>query len=596
IFQQTRIGRYVNELRKKTKNEQLAKRAKKLVRSWQKLITPSTENVTAVNGTHGERVAPSHPSLAALQGNGSKPNSPALSCKSGSPASTYSPQIINRSSLSKQQMGYRPNTPTLQQTSPALVRSKPNTPKLQQSQVRSRPTTPSLSQYSKQGPSLSPADPKDHSTPKSVSSSVDSLKKVSPETQCAASMSSRDLISNKSRPNTPSVCSESMLEGRLSRNLSQESLNNSISPEARIPCQSHHSKEENSRSSLSPSTQTDSSLNVKTHVASRKRTRDGNQNSSAAPSKRSNSATFENGTVKNVANGALFSLSGEKDTTHKPKISPSDGKQNLPSRRNACLNVSTEKLSEKNMRTPKVKTTAQLIAELQAKSGSSAIGSSVIHQIETNQIAKESDEMPSVLPPGARPKRRRKMSDVSFDQGTPSRPHGNLSQTKTELVEKFLETSITPNTAVDMSPFKYDMPKSESLEKEDTSAEIDVTDSSGGDTSFRPPEVSSTEPVEETAGPSNEETKTKHVTLEELYSQLPPIDYDNVNLEDLEYEMPAAIAVDDERVRNLHEDHVESVNGCMDINGAWRDWTQTLTIASYDGDPLHILPYVPIDD
>ena len=499
-------------------------------------------------------------------------------------------------------MGYKPNTPTLPQTNQTLVKSKPNTPNLQHSQVRSRPNTPGLSQYSNKGPTVSPVDPKDHSTPKPSCSSVDARRKVSPESMSAASPSSYDLISNKSIPGTPSVSGNTTMEGKLSRNLSQESLSSSVSVDVKIPSQSYHSKGENGKVVVSPNSQTDTSLNSKTHVANRKRTREGNQNSSAVPSKRShNTNNSENGAYKGVVNGSMSSVTSDKDM-QQLKISPtaSDGKVNLPSRRNACLNVSTEsKLSDKNMKTPKVKTTAQLIAELQAKSGSSALGSSVIRQIETNQITKESDEMPSALPPGARPRRRRKHSDIPLEPSTPSRPHVNLSQTKTELVEKFLETSITPSTAVDMSPFKYDISKEESPSKDDIVGEVDVTDSSGGDTSFRPPEVGSSEQLypgdTEVANSATEDAKPKVLTLEELYSQLPPIDYERTSVND-EYELPAVIPVDSERVSELHDQQLEGVNGCFDINGAWRDWTQTLTLASFDADPLHILPYVSVDD
>ncbi|XP_068985397.1 mediator of RNA polymerase II transcription subunit 26-like isoform X1 [Bombus flavifrons] len=77
VLESTRLGKYINELRRKTNNDALAKRAKDLVRRWRDMVLPSAHSTP--------QPTPADTAPPAL--NGAKPHSPALRCfKPQSPA------------------------------------------------------------------------------------------------------------------------------------------------------------------------------------------------------------------------------------------------------------------------------------------------------------------------------------------------------------------------------------------------------------------------------------------------------------------------------------------------------------------------------
>ncbi|XP_012283096.1 mediator of RNA polymerase II transcription subunit 26 isoform X2 [Orussus abietinus] len=68
VLEVTRLGKYINELRRKTSNDALAKRAKDLVRRWRDMVLPSAHSTP--------QPTPADTAPPAL--NGAKPQSPAL--------------------------------------------------------------------------------------------------------------------------------------------------------------------------------------------------------------------------------------------------------------------------------------------------------------------------------------------------------------------------------------------------------------------------------------------------------------------------------------------------------------------------------------
>ena len=260
--------------------------------------------------------------------------------------------------------------------------------------------------------------------------------------------------------------------------------------------------------------------------------------------------------------------------------------------------------------TPKVKSTAELMQQLQAKNNLS-VGRDTVRQIKDNLIQKEADDdFQSIVPEGAKPRMHRKKGSKN-DLIPPSTP-----VSKTEMVEKFLESSVSQVTPEDLSPLKYELPRTESPSAStsfedniDGSAESFMKSGNLKDVRSDTPSVDSKSVISEKGlkselkpnansepvpGTSNEQDKP--LTLEEIYSKYPPLDLDNFALDDDTYEMPEPLEITDDDVNRLHTQHWTEMNGCYDSWGTWRDWTQTVSFQSYNSDPLHILPYVVTDD
>ena len=98
------------------------------------------------------------------------------------------------------------------------------------------------------------------------------------------------------------------------------------------------------------------------------------------------------------------------------------------------------------------------------------------------------------------------------------------------------------------------------------------------------------------------ETQVHDQTVEELLAQLPPIDPEAICWDDMEAdsEPPEKKEVTEEDITRLHTEQIEGLNGNINEGAKpgeidFREWHQTVSKKSYQGELLHILPYTVID-
>ena len=545
LLQQTRIGKYVNEMRRKTADRNLARRAKDLVRKWQQLIGSQSSSfppsASVANPSTGEitRVASSgslvDAGTAALPTNGihSLPHRSSNGSNTRLPTSEY---------VSSEKQLYRDASGSRYQPSRGKISSSAEKSSVRSSQASSQPSTPITVA------NFQPTTFSSLSRPATPSSVYFRSQTPSPQMSTASVKLQAAAAATNSSKLSPmySHCVTNGTESATGAGL---------------------------LSKLKPSGSTDALMDVKGKYANG---RNGLLKSSSSTSNLVCNGVWTVHSSADADNNATERMTTSPDPLRadaplarlKIKINrpPAGGSVSSPVAESPATIPSSAA-----RKTQKVATTAELIQRLHANGELRLVASDTLNRIATNQIEHEADDSNvSIVPEGAKPRphKRRRMERLP-DQLPPAMTDKDLLQVKAERVRNFVQMSA------DVSPTAGDNDLLGLLGRLPQPASATVT----ADT------IQSAEPEVVPAVRVSADRELPSLTDFE-------IDWDS-NTYTVPDTRPPPTDVD---VDHLLNEQWPSVNGQYDNRGEWTDWTQSYSAHSYNGSLIHILPYVDIDD
>jgi len=487
----TRLGKHINELRRKANDKQLASRAKSLVKKWRELLMP-----TSVSG-----------SATPVQANSQRSKETVAAA-----AAQRLQQHQQQQQQQTQQLSNGHSQPSSRLTSPAVSGSSSNH-RLSPGLVNSNSGAPTNNQRGDRV-AVNNNHHNSSSLPSSASSSPGLSRPTTP--------------SLGSRPVSPAVPTKTHV---ANKRLRKDAIGD----------------DENSEALLSPANKKPKLLN-------------GNNTNNTTTADNSNIEPFCDHLSGVVSNGVVAFV----DQSPAKKLTTRKKKQELERER-----LLEEKINSAKRQASKVRTTQELVQELALRSNTPT----------TNNAA-------------TTPLR-------SSSSSTNAHSNAILSETKTELMNRFFESQTTNGHSVLSPPLSSEGAPSPEDHHHRVTSEGDVNAAAGG---------------------------FQRESVEDVLAQLPPIDKvailaeinaemqengedeemdDDDDDEDIEGLIPIKkpdkpadpLSEIDQAVvvQELHSGQHEGVNGNFTHDGAFKEWHEVVSKPTIHGDLLYILPYSVID-
>lgn len=524
VLEITRLGKYINELRRKTTNDALAKRAKDLVRRWRNMVLPSAQSTP--------QPTPADTAPPAL--NGAKPHSPALRC--------FKPQSPALKGV------VPPQSPLLRDTTPLRVLS------------------PVLSVHS------------DHSRSPNASSNKQSITVGSNHRTSSDAPPTLSTSSQHHHHSTEAVPRTHSSNKRLRKDEQLPTKEQQQQQQQPSYHHQHHDSDSITESEPFVKKQRLNGENIS-----------GNLNMQV-PSP----------TIKERISDQFAESSTDPDDSGPKKRGRKKGSKSA--KKQPVLEDRVKEKLASISRNPKLKTTQELLADLRAR-GTNATNSSA--------LPSQSAESPSMEEVALRGSGEQKLNRCSQNNVSSHRTGGGGGGGEArESPESRLKPAAVENC--------HELPSS----KREESGAVYREKSAATEKGQQPEQYRS-------------------LTVEEILAKLPPIDPGSIDWSECDTTEATAADDDDDRetgdyrpretapedIERLHSQCVEGLNGnyqpklssltggdrqqeenagdAADINGVknvynqpdqeFREWHQMLARPSYNGQILHILPYVIID-